>query len=70
MTLSKVAPRPAMPSPLAAFSLALASLASCTAAPSEPRRSSYIVFLTPLSAELDEAAQGVAPGSIALRPKH
>ncbi len=59
MTLSMIAPRPAMPLRFAVFGLALAGFAACTAAPAEPQEPSYIVFFTPLSAELDEAALGV-----------
>lgn len=57
---------PAFPSRLlaprrfAAVGVMLAGLAACTAAPpAEPQEPSYIVFFTPFSAELDEAAMGV-----------
>ena len=59
MTCSMIAPRPAMPPRLAVIGLVLAGLAACTAATAEPQEPAYIVFFTPLSAELDEAALGV-----------
>ncbi len=48
-----------MPPRFAVFGLALAGLAACTTAPAGPEEPSFVVFFTPLSAELDEAAQGV-----------
>lgn len=59
MTSPMIAPHPAMPPRFAVFGLVLAGLAACTAAPTAPQEPSYIVFFTPLSAELDEAAMGV-----------
>ena len=39
--------------------LLLAGLAACTAAPTEPLGPTYVVFFTPFSADLDDAALGV-----------
>ena len=59
MTPLAITPRPEMPLRFAVLGLVLAGLAACTAAPAEPQEPSYIVFFTPLSAELDEPALGV-----------
>ena len=37
----------------------IAGLAACTAAPAEPLGPTYVIFFTPFSAELDDAALGV-----------
>ncbi len=39
--------------------LLLAGLAACTAVPAEPLGPTYVVFFTPFSADLDDAALGV-----------
>ncbi len=59
MTLSAIAARLAMLSRFAVFGFVLAGFAACATAPAEPQEPSYIVFFTPLSAELDEAGLGV-----------
>ena len=44
---------------LAVFGCFLAGLAACTAAPAEHLGPTYVVFFTPFSADLDDAALGV-----------
>ena len=44
---------------LAALGFLLAVLAACTASPAEPIGPTYVIFFTPFSADLDEAALGV-----------
>ena len=44
---------------LAVLGLLLAGLAACTTAPTESLEPTYVVFFTPFSAELDDAALGV-----------
>lgn len=44
---------------LIVFGFLLTGLAACTAAPAEPLGPTYVVFFTPFSADLDDAALGV-----------
>ena len=44
---------------LGVLGLALAAMAACTAAPATPEPPDYVVFFTPVSAELDDAARSV-----------
>ena len=44
---------------LAVLGFLAVGLAACTAAPAEPLGPTYVVFFTPFSADLDEAALGV-----------
>ena len=49
----------AAPRRLAVFGLLLAGLAACATTPAEPLGPTYVVFFTPFSADLDDAASGV-----------
>lgn len=51
--------RSPVPRSFAVLGLLLAGLAACTAAPAEPLGPTYVVFFTPFSADLDDAASGV-----------
>ena len=59
VTLSIAAPCLLPPRRLAMLGLLLAGLAACTAAPAEHLGPTYVVFFTPFSADLDDAAMGV-----------
>jgi OOP family OmpA-OmpF porin len=41
------------------FGFVLVGLAACTTVPAEPLGPTYVVFFTPFSADLDDAASGV-----------
>ena len=57
--LTMAALRSLAPCRLAVLGLLLAGLAGCAAAPAEPIGPTYVVFFTPFSADLDNAALGV-----------
>jgi len=59
MTSPKVASRSSAPARVALSALLLAGLAACSTAPAEPLGPTYVVFFTPFSADLGDAALGV-----------